>query len=295
MDSSGQKLTSEALCLVEKLLLEGKRSGLYLPQRPIFLKLALFCVSVIFGPLFSHLDPQISRAARLVGVLDDINDHSKWTTEDGTELFVVTFKTPDIITHITLIPRGNVFLDLGSPSIRHVLSRRGSSQVSFTATELCELLNLPAAPMDLILSSFLANSTNSPEFSPKIHLKDARRRDTKNGFDRHVVGIPIGLFCVSFRHHLALRTSRITDGSYDPSVSRTRNVSGRMYDVSGGLRSVYTSGWAANRARGVLTSAMYGAYSVAATLVTDRFSGEAGGGAGRVVGDPGVSENRDGS
>ncbi|KAF9508962.1 hypothetical protein BS47DRAFT_1397337 [Hydnum rufescens UP504] len=151
--------------------------------------------------------------------------------------------------------------------------------------------------MDLILSSVLANSTNNPEFSQKIHLKEhqddfysispitviflaprSRERDTKNGVDRHVVGIPIGLFCVSsFRHHLALHKRRITDGSYDPSVARARNVSGRVHGVSGGLfRSIYTSGWAANRAPGVLASATYDAHSAQETLVADCFSSEAG-------------------
>jgi len=62
-----------------------------------------------------------------------------------------------------------------------------------------------------------------------------------------------------------------------------------VYDASGALvKNVYTSGWAANGARGVLASTMYDAYSVADTLVADHFLSEAAGGGDAAAGDPGV-------
>ncbi|KAF9503686.1 hypothetical protein BS47DRAFT_1369349 [Hydnum rufescens UP504] len=66
--------------------------------------------------------------------------------------------------------------------------------------------------------------------------------------------------------------SRITDRSYEPSITHVQNVSGRVYGISGGLfQSVYTStsGWAANWARGVLASTMYDAYSVPDVVAAD--------------------------
>ncbi|KAF9510892.1 hypothetical protein BS47DRAFT_1395561 [Hydnum rufescens UP504] len=280
MDSSDQKLTSEAL---------QTRGQLKILKKDAPNTCSGFSASVISGPLSHSLDSVISRAARLVNVFDDIDGYTKRTTEDGTELFVVTFKTPNITTQITLIGHGNVSLDvarlllanrsplnLKSSSIRRIdiVSRRGSSSVSFTATELCELLNLPVAfdaphpilsprqdyQQSRIPTPLSKGSEDPPRSTPRRFLFDFSdhhnllhppivRVRHKNGLDHHVVGTPIGLFCVP----------------------------GRVYSVSCPLvRSVYTSGWAANRARGVLASAMYDAHSVRETLLADRFLTEAG-------------------
>ncbi|KAF9518588.1 hypothetical protein BS47DRAFT_1388987 [Hydnum rufescens UP504] len=84
------------------------------------------------------------------------------------------------------------------------------------------------------------------------------------------LGHRLDYFVSSFRHDLTLHTSRITDRLYEPSIACARNVSGRVYGVSGGLfQSVYTSGWAANRARGVLASTMYDAYSIPDVVAAD--------------------------
>ncbi|KAF9504689.1 hypothetical protein BS47DRAFT_630882 [Hydnum rufescens UP504] len=65
MDSSGRRLTSEDICLVEKMLLEGTRSHLDLPEEtcaPIENRTLLSnpnytpLTVVISGQLFAHLD-----------------------------------------------------------------------------------------------------------------------------------------------------------------------------------------------------------------------------------------------
>ena len=57
---------------------------------------------------------------------------------------------------------------------------------------------------------------------------------------------------------------------YDPSLGHLRNVSGRIIDHAGTIfNNVYTSGWAATGAKGVLASTMMNAYGVADTIISD--------------------------
>jgi adrenodoxin-NADP+ reductase len=57
---------------------------------------------------------------------------------------------------------------------------------------------------------------------------------------------------------------------YDPSLGHVRNVSGRVVDETGSLlRNVYTSGWSAQGAKGVLATTMLNAYSLVETILSD--------------------------
>jgi adrenodoxin-NADP+ reductase len=57
---------------------------------------------------------------------------------------------------------------------------------------------------------------------------------------------------------------------YDPSLGYVRNVSGRVINEAGNtLQNVYTSGWAARGAKGVLASTMIDAYALAETILSD--------------------------
>jgi adrenodoxin-NADP+ reductase len=57
---------------------------------------------------------------------------------------------------------------------------------------------------------------------------------------------------------------------YDRGVGHLRNASGRITNHTGTiLKNVYTSGWAATGAKGVLASTMMNAYGVADTVISD--------------------------
>ena len=57
---------------------------------------------------------------------------------------------------------------------------------------------------------------------------------------------------------------------YDRKLGHLRNVSGRITDRAGTIiDNVYTSGWAATGAKGVLASTMMNAYGVADTIISD--------------------------
>ena len=57
---------------------------------------------------------------------------------------------------------------------------------------------------------------------------------------------------------------------YDQGLGHLRNVSGRIINHTGTIfNNVYTSGWAATGAKGVLASTMMNAYGVADTIISD--------------------------
>ncbi|EGO00086.1 hypothetical protein SERLA73DRAFT_107063 [Serpula lacrymans var. lacrymans S7.3] len=57
---------------------------------------------------------------------------------------------------------------------------------------------------------------------------------------------------------------------YDPGLTHLRSMAGRIISSSGNaLKNIYSSGWAANGAKGVLASTMMDAYAVADTILSD--------------------------
>lgn len=77
--------------------------------------------------------------------------------------------------------------------------------------------------------------------------------------------IPTSLVVTS----LGFRSDPITP-FYDPILGHLRALSGRIVTPSGtALRNVYTSGWAATGAKGVLASTMIDAYGVADVIMSD--------------------------
>lgn len=57
---------------------------------------------------------------------------------------------------------------------------------------------------------------------------------------------------------------------YDPGLRHLRNIAGRVISSTGAVvPRVYTSGWAANGAKGVLATTMMNAYGVAEEIITD--------------------------
>jgi len=62
---------------------------------------------------------------------------------------------------------------------------------------------------------------------------------------------------------------------YEPALGHVRTVGGRVVDEKGHtMKGVYSSGWAAMGARGVLASTMMDAYGVAGTILADAFPAE---------------------
>ncbi|QRV86618.1 NADPH adrenodoxin oxidoreductase [Ceratobasidium sp. AG-Ba] len=231
--------------------------------------------------------------------------------------------------HITVVGHGNVALDvariiLSSPSrlapydvpqsvlevlnqlqIQHVsiVGRRAPAQVSFTAKEVREMMNLEGVgmrPIDPALfslgaeglsrqqsrlidlmrkgSSTLASSaarTWSLDFlrSP-LSISSSSVTYSINSLSpslsavptSETVTIPTDLVIAS----VGYRSTPIHSAWYDTRLGRVRNVDGQVVREDGSIvRGVYASGWAANGARGVLASTMWNAYAVAEKIVED--------------------------
>ncbi|KAF9505096.1 hypothetical protein BS47DRAFT_1374338 [Hydnum rufescens UP504] len=139
IDSSGQKLTSEELRLVEKMLLEGKRNGLDLPEETReqlkILKKDLSNTCTEFSKNFNEEKGTILFTRQeLNGVPEDvIKGYNKRTAEDGTELFVVTFKTPDIMP---------VFKHAHDPETRKRALQASESKLEINVPLLTKALDL---------------------------------------------------------------------------------------------------------------------------------------------------------
>ncbi|KDR82739.1 hypothetical protein GALMADRAFT_238246 [Galerina marginata CBS 339.88] len=100
---SGQweKLSPEGQRLVEKLVLDGTRAGLALPEEKreelTTLKKELSQVCLEFQKNFNEEDGHITfTAEELKGVPKDVVSGYTKRTEDGKEVYDVTYKTPDI-------------------------------------------------------------------------------------------------------------------------------------------------------------------------------------------------------
>ncbi|KAF9046329.1 hypothetical protein BJ165DRAFT_1345534 [Panaeolus papilionaceus] len=101
--ASGQwdKLSDEEKRLIDKMILDGTRAGLALPEAQrtelTTLKKELSQVCLEFSKNFNEEDERITfTAEELKGVPADVISGYTKRTEDGKELYEATFKTPDI-------------------------------------------------------------------------------------------------------------------------------------------------------------------------------------------------------
>ncbi|KAJ7601149.1 hypothetical protein C8J56DRAFT_1000085 [Mycena floridula] len=101
--ASGQweKLSAEEQRLVDKMILDGKRAGLALPEKArdelTKLKKELSQICLEFSKNFNEENGVVSfTAEELDGVPKDVISGYTKRTEDGKTLYDVTFKTPDI-------------------------------------------------------------------------------------------------------------------------------------------------------------------------------------------------------
>ncbi|EIM81645.1 metallopeptidase MepB [Stereum hirsutum FP-91666 SS1] len=99
--ASGKKLNDEEQRLVEKMLLEGRRAGLALPEKErtelMGLKKELSQVCLEFSKNFNEENGIVSfTLEELKGVPNDVVSGYTKRTENGKELYDVTHKTPDI-------------------------------------------------------------------------------------------------------------------------------------------------------------------------------------------------------
>ncbi|KAH7341001.1 hypothetical protein B0J17DRAFT_341939 [Rhizoctonia solani] len=231
--------------------------------------------------------------------------------------------------HITVIGHGNVALDvarmiLSPPSrlapydvpqkvlevleqlqVQHVsvVGRRAPPQVSFTAKEVREMMNLEGVGMRSIDPSLFnigaeglsRQQTRLIELMRKgssttiasafrtwsldfLHspLKITPKSITYalNSLSPTLSAVPTGetetvptdLVIAS----VGYRTPVIHPDWHDKRLGRVRHVDGQVVREDGTVvRGVYASGWAANGARGVLASTMWNAYSVAEKILSD--------------------------
>ncbi|CAL1713196.1 unnamed protein product [Somion occarium] len=99
---SGVKLNPEEERLVEKMILDGKRAGLALPEKEreelMKLQKEVSQASLEFSKNFNEEKAVITfTAEELEGVpADVVSGYTKRTDESGKEVFDVTYKTPDI-------------------------------------------------------------------------------------------------------------------------------------------------------------------------------------------------------
>ncbi|KAA1469830.1 metallopeptidase MepB [Dentipellis sp. KUC8613] len=99
--ASGRKLNAEEQRLVDKMILEGKRAGLALPEKERdelkALKKELSQVCLEFSKNFNEENGVVSfTLEELKGVPADVVSGYTKRTENGKELYDVTHKTPDI-------------------------------------------------------------------------------------------------------------------------------------------------------------------------------------------------------
>lgn len=204
---------------------------------------------------------------------------------------------------------------ISNTSVRHIsiISRRGPAEVAFTAKELRELLTLPRAamipiPEELlipppnatrqqrrILDLLRKGSATKPEQTSYTWSLDFFRSPAKvaehtekyttieyniNRLDEQKRAVPTGETEIRQTHgvvgSIGYRSEPIEPAWFDGGLGRMRNVNGRVFNGENRrVKGVYCSGWASNGAKGVLATTMMDAYSVAETLLTDHFQGEA--------------------
>ncbi|PIL22512.1 hypothetical protein GSI_15201 [Ganoderma sinense ZZ0214-1] len=98
---SGQKLTAEEQRLVDKMILDGKRAGLALPEdereKLMKLKKELSQTCLEFSKNFNEENGVVTFTLdELKGVPEDVISGYTKRTESGNDVYDVTFKTPDI-------------------------------------------------------------------------------------------------------------------------------------------------------------------------------------------------------
>ncbi|KAF8759150.1 NADPH adrenodoxin oxidoreductase, mitochondrial [Rhizoctonia solani] len=229
--------------------------------------------------------------------------------------------------HITVIGHGNVALDVArvilSPPARlapydvpqsvlevleqlqvqhvSVVGRRAPPQVSFTAKEVREMMNLEGVGMNPIDHSLFdigaeglsrqqtrlidlmrkgsstvaasASRTWSLDFlrSP-LRITPTSITYSLNSLSSSLSAVPTGqtqtvptdLVIAS----VGYRSPAVHPDWHDERLGRVRHVDGQVVRADGtAVRGVYASGWAANGARGVLASTMWNAYSVAEKIL----------------------------
>ncbi|CAE6449061.1 unnamed protein product [Rhizoctonia solani] len=235
--------------------------------------------------------------------------------------------------HITIIGHGNVALDVArmilSPSTRlarydvpqsvlevleklkvehvSVVGRRAPAQVSFTAKEVREMMNLEGVGMHSIdpglfdlgteglsrqqarlIDLMRKGSSTSIASASKTWSLDFLRSPLRvtpdsityalNSLSPSLSAVPTGetqtmstdLVIAS----VGYRSPAIHPGWHDKRLGRVRHADGQVVREDGtAVRGVYASGWAANGARGVLASTMWNAYSVAEKILGDAAAG----------------------
>ncbi|KAG8747596.1 NADPH-adrenodoxin reductase [Ceratobasidium sp. 414] len=231
--------------------------------------------------------------------------------------------------HITIIGHGNVALDvarmvLSSPArlatydipqsvlevlnqmqVQHVsvVGRRGPAQVSFTAKEVREMMNLEGVgmkPIDPELFKLGAEGLSRQQ----SRLMDLMRRGSSmpvssatrtwsldflrspltvsptsityaiNSLSSSLSAVPTSEAITSPTDlviaSVGYRSPPIHPAWHDERLGRIRHVDGQVVREDGTtVRGVYATGWAANGARGVLASTMWNAYAVAEKIVED--------------------------
>jgi adrenodoxin-NADP+ reductase len=231
--------------------------------------------------------------------------------------------------HISVIGHGNVALDvarmilsppsrlasydvprsvmevLGEMQIKHVsvAGRRGPAQVSFTAKEVREMMNIEGVGMQPIepslfnlgaeglsrqqtrLMDLMRKGSSTPVSSASrtwsldflrspLKITPTSITYTVNSLSSSLsavptpetITIPTDLVIAS----VGYRSQPIHPAWHDTRLGRVRNVDGKVVREDGTVvRGVYASGWVANGARGVLASTMWNSYSVAEKIIED--------------------------
>ncbi|EKM49553.1 uncharacterized protein PHACADRAFT_265095 [Phanerochaete carnosa HHB-10118-sp] len=143
---SGQKLTPEEERLVEKMILDGTRAGLALPEEKrtelTTLKKELSATSLEFSKNFNEEKGTIAFTLEdLKGVPADVVSGYSKRTEDGKDLYDVTFKTPDIFPVLKFAE---------NPTIRQRAFEAYESRLSINVPVLDKILGLRRKIADLL-------------------------------------------------------------------------------------------------------------------------------------------------
>ncbi|PVF99397.1 hypothetical protein CPB86DRAFT_703316 [Serendipita vermifera] len=197
---------------------------------------------------------------------------------------------------------------LSSSTIKHIsiASRRGPAQVAFTAKELRELLNLPDVAMipiapellttpegasrqqSRILDLLRKGSVAKPETVKKTWSLEFFRSPAKlidngvefniNALDEEERAVPTGLTehvkTDLIVNSVGYRSEPLEPDWFNGALGRVRQSGSRVLSSQEKpVDRTYTSGWAANGAKGVLATTMMDAYNVAERILEDSLSG----------------------
>ncbi|TFY69553.1 hypothetical protein EVJ58_g360, partial [Rhodofomes roseus] len=136
--ASGQKLDAEEQRLVDKMLLDGKRAGLALPeaQRDELMKLKkeLSQASLEFSKNFNEENSTVTfTLEQLKGVPADVTSGYTKRADGGKEVYDVTMKTPDIFP---------IFRTAENPETRRLASEAYDRRLEINAPLLDKMLGL---------------------------------------------------------------------------------------------------------------------------------------------------------